>query len=60
MGLTESRFGAVDDASRHSERPLAIVMVGGLVSSTLFTLLVLPAVDARCGAPRAETGEAAR
>ncbi len=24
------------------ERPLAIVMVGGLVTSTLFTLLVLP------------------
>ena len=26
------------------EKPLAIVMIGGLVSSTLFTLLVLPAV----------------
>lgn len=26
------------------EKPLAIVMVGGLVSSTLFTLIVLPAV----------------
>jgi cobalt-zinc-cadmium resistance protein CzcA len=26
------------------ERPLAVVMVGGLVTSTLFTLLVLPAV----------------
>jgi cobalt-zinc-cadmium resistance protein CzcA len=26
------------------ERPLAIVMVGGLVTSTLFTLLVLPAL----------------
>ena len=25
------------------ERPLAIVMIGGLVTSTLFTLLVLPA-----------------
>jgi cobalt-zinc-cadmium resistance protein CzcA len=24
------------------ERPLAIVMIGGLVTSTLFTLLVLP------------------
>ncbi|HMJ14753.1 MAG TPA: efflux RND transporter permease subunit, partial [Polyangiaceae bacterium] len=24
------------------ERPLAIVMIGGLVSSTLFTLLALP------------------
>jgi cobalt-zinc-cadmium resistance protein CzcA len=28
------------------ERPLAIVMVGGLVTSTLFTLLALPAVYA--------------
>lgn len=28
------------------ERPLAVVMVGGLVSSTVFTLLVLPAVFA--------------
>jgi cobalt-zinc-cadmium resistance protein CzcA len=26
------------------EKPLAIVMVGGLITSTLFTLLVLPAV----------------
>lgn len=25
------------------ERPLAIVMIGGLITSTLFTLLVLPA-----------------
>jgi heavy metal efflux system protein len=25
------------------ERPLAIVMIGGLVTSTLFTLLALPA-----------------
>jgi cobalt-zinc-cadmium resistance protein CzcA len=32
------------------ERPLALVMVGGLVSSTLFTLLVLPAVYARFAA----------
>jgi len=24
------------------ERPLAIVMIGGLVTSTLFTLLILP------------------
>ena len=26
------------------ERPLAIVMIGGLVTSTLFTLFVLPAL----------------
>jgi heavy metal efflux system protein len=28
-----------------TERSLAIVMIGGLVTSTLFTLLVLPALD---------------
>lgn len=33
------------------ERPLAVVMVGGLVTSTLFTLLVLPAVYSRFAAP---------
>jgi cobalt-zinc-cadmium resistance protein CzcA len=33
------------------ERPLAVAMVGGLVTSTLFTLLVLPSVYARFGAP---------
>jgi cobalt-zinc-cadmium resistance protein CzcA len=33
------------------ERPLAVVMVGGLVTSTLFTLLVLPSVYARFGTP---------
>ena len=26
------------------ERPLAIVMIGGLVTSTLFTLLALPTI----------------
>lgn len=34
------------------ERPLAIVMVGGLVTSTLFTLLVLPAFYAWVGMRR--------
>lgn len=34
------------------ERPLALVMVGGLVTSTLFTLLVLPSVYAWLGRPR--------
>lgn len=33
------------------ERPLAVVMVGGLVTSTLFTLLVLPSVYAKFGSP---------
>jgi cobalt-zinc-cadmium resistance protein CzcA len=34
------------------ERPLAVVMVGGLVTSTLFTLLVLPSVYSRFGIGR--------
>jgi cobalt-zinc-cadmium resistance protein CzcA len=33
------------------ERPLAIVMIGGLVTSTLFTLFVLPSVYARFARP---------
>jgi cobalt-zinc-cadmium resistance protein CzcA len=36
------------------ERPLAIVMIGGLVTSTLFTLLVLPAFYLRVGEWRSE------
>ncbi len=40
------------------QRPLATVVVGGLVTSTLLTLLVLPAVYARFGVPRAEPTEA--
>jgi len=39
------------------ERPLAIVMVGGLVTSTLFTLLALPSFYAWVGGPK-EEGEA--
>jgi Cu/Ag efflux pump CusA len=35
------RPGIVSDIPE-IERPLAVVMIGGLVSSTLFTLLVLP------------------
>ncbi len=34
------------------ERPLAIVMVGGLITSTLFTLLALPSFYAWVGAPK--------
>jgi cobalt-zinc-cadmium resistance protein CzcA len=39
------------------ERPLAIVMVGGLVTSTLFTLLVLPSVYAHWARPRESAAE---
>ncbi len=34
------------------QRPLAVVVVGGLFTSTLMTLLVLPALYARFGAPQ--------
>ncbi|WLT31603.1 efflux RND transporter permease subunit [Geothrix sp. PMB-07] len=36
------------------ERPLAIVMVGGLITSTLFTLLALPSFYAWVGRPHTE------
>ena len=38
------------------ERPLAVVLVGGLVTSTIFTLLVLPSVYARLGRTKPELG----
>ncbi|WP_291270573.1 efflux RND transporter permease subunit [Geothrix sp.] len=38
------------------ERPLAIVMVGGLITSTLFTLLALPSFYAWVGNPGPENG----
>jgi cobalt-zinc-cadmium resistance protein CzcA len=46
LGLAPMLFGL---AGSELERPLAVVMVGGLVTSTLFTLLVLPAVYLRFG-----------
>ncbi len=48
LGLLPMLFGL---AGSELERPLAIVMVGGLVTSTLFTLLVLPSVYARFARP---------
>jgi heavy metal efflux system protein len=48
LGLAPMLFGL---GGSELERPLAIVMVGGLVTSTLLTLLVLPAVYARFGSP---------
>jgi len=36
------------------QRPLAVVVVGGLFTSTVMTLLVLPALYARFGKPRKE------
>ena len=48
LGLLPMLFGL---GGSELERPLAIVMVGGLVTSTLFTLLVLPTVYARWARP---------
>jgi cobalt-zinc-cadmium resistance protein CzcA len=41
------------------QKPLATVVIGGLISSTLLTLLVLPALYARWGAPSVSTGPSA-
>jgi cobalt-zinc-cadmium resistance protein CzcA len=51
LGLAPMLFGF---GGSELERPLAVVMVGGLVTSTLFTLLVLPAVYSRFGRHHAE------
>jgi cobalt-zinc-cadmium resistance protein CzcA len=53
LGLTPMLLGF---GGSELERPLAVAMVGGLVTSTLFTLLVLPSVYARFGAPVDSTG----
>jgi cobalt-zinc-cadmium resistance protein CzcA len=37
------------------QRPLATVVIGGIISSTLLTLVVLPALYALVGAPRPKT-----
>ena len=46
FGLSPMLFGI---GGSELERPLAIVMVGGLVTSTLYTLLALPAFYAWLG-----------
>jgi len=46
LGLSPMLFGF---GGSELERPLAVVMMGGLVTSTLFTLLVLPSVYAWLG-----------
>jgi cobalt-zinc-cadmium resistance protein CzcA len=52
LGLAPMLFGF---GGSELERPLALVMVGGLVTSTLFTLLVLPSVYAWAAAPSARS-----
>ena len=48
LGLSPMLFGF---GGSELERPLAIAMVGGLITSTLFTLLVLPSFYAWVGEP---------
>lgn len=38
------------------QKPLAIVVIGGLISSTVLTLFLLPVLFARFGIPKAERG----
>ena len=56
LGLLPMLFGF---GGSELERPLAIVMVGGLVTSTLFTLFVLPSVYAQFARPRLAADAAA-
>lgn len=49
LGLLPMLFGL---GGSELERPLAIAMVGGLVTSTLFTLVALPSFYAWIGKPR--------
>lgn len=56
LGLSPMLFGI---GGSELERPLALVMVGGLVTSTLFTLLVLPSFYAWACAPRLDNSGAA-
>jgi cobalt-zinc-cadmium resistance protein CzcA len=50
LGLSPMLFGF---GGSELERPLAIAMVGGLITSTLFTLLALPSFYAWVGRPKA-------
>ena len=40
------------------QKPLATVVIGGLISATLLTLVILPALYVRFGRPAATTREA--
>ena len=41
-----------DQPGREIEHPLAVVIIGGLITSTLLTLFVLPSLYLRFGRPR--------
>jgi cobalt-zinc-cadmium resistance protein CzcA len=53
LGLMPMLFGL---GGSELERPLAIAMVGGLITSTLFTLLALPSFYAWVGRPKPNGG----
>lgn len=53
LGLAPMLFGF---GGSELERPLAVAMVGGLVTSTLFTLLALPSFYAWVARPKAPEG----
>jgi len=42
-------------AGAEVQKPLATVVIGGLISATLLTLFVLPTLYARYGGPRVAT-----
>jgi cobalt-zinc-cadmium resistance protein CzcA len=46
------------DPGSEIQRPLAVVVIGGLVSSTLLTLVLLPILYRRFGRPRLPTNAA--
>ena len=56
LGLLPLAIGA-GEAGREIEGPMAIVILGGLITSTVLNLLILPTLAARFGrfAPRTET-----
>ena len=44
-------------AGAEVQKPLATVVIGGLISATLLTLFVLPTLYARYGRPRARSSD---
>ena len=52
LGLTPLAFG-LNRPGQEIEGPMAVTVLGGLVSSTFLNLLVLPALAERFGGPKA-------
>ena len=57
MGFLPMALSTGDGAE--VQRPLATVVIGGLITSTMLTLLVLPAIYKELGRPAADGGSAA-